>query len=141
METETLLAGGGYGGLTQSVEAVVELLRYLERPQDPLPEVVDLGTAKLVLSNKKDVYYLTTPETCSCPASYYKPGQKCKHQRKYFAMPRGQTIEETLAEHGGNLPNMPASYQRMVRAAREEAEAEPLTLIKKAGFRPVYPGE
>ena len=31
------------------------------------------------------------------------------------------TMAETLAEHDRNLPKMPKSYQRMVRAAREEA--------------------
>ena len=34
---------------------------------------------------------------------------------------------------------MPASYRRMVRAAREDAESEPLELIHKGGFRPVLP--
>jgi hypothetical protein len=54
---------------------------------------------------------------------------------------RGQTLAETLEEHDRNLYKMPKSYQRMVRAAREDAEAEPLEPIHKGGFRPVMPDE
>ena len=49
----------------------------------------------------------------------------------------GQTMAETLADHDRNLSKMPKSYQRMVRAAREDAESEPLELISRAGFKPV----
>jgi hypothetical protein len=38
----------------------------------------------LVLSNKRDAYYTTTARDCSCPAASWHPGQRCKHQRKYF---------------------------------------------------------
>jgi hypothetical protein len=47
----------------------------------------------LVLSNKKDSYYVVTPAKCSCPAATYHPGQPCKHQRKHFpqvAMPASE---------------------------------------------------
>jgi hypothetical protein len=101
------------------------------------------GEMVLVLSNKKDSYYVVTPKTCSCPAATYRPGQ-CKHQRRYFPEPKkedkphviGQTMAETLADHDRNLSNMPKSYQRMVRAAREDAENEP-SPICRAGFKPV----
>jgi hypothetical protein len=43
-------------------------------------------------------------------------------------------MAQTLEEHDRNLSKMPKSYQRMVRVAREEAEAEPLELIHKGGF-------
>jgi hypothetical protein len=46
-------------------------------------------------------------------------------------------MAETLADHDRNLHKMPKSYQRMVRAAREETEAEPLELISRGGFKPV----
>jgi hypothetical protein len=38
---------------------------------------------------------------------------------------------------------MPASYRRVVKLAREQAEAEddPDSLIKRGGFKPVYPGD
>jgi hypothetical protein len=70
--------------VTQTVAAVVELLRYLGRSIQPLPETVELPGVLLVLSNKKDVFYTTTPHSCSCPSAAYRPGQACKHQRKYF---------------------------------------------------------
>jgi hypothetical protein len=124
--------------ITQSLSAVVGLLNSLGRPIDPLPEVVDLGTVKLVQSNKKDVYYTVTAKECSCTSFVYRGGP-CKHQRKHFAEDkrRGQTIAETLEEHDRNLHRMPKSYQRMVRAAREDAEAESLELISRGGFKPV----
>jgi hypothetical protein len=50
-------------------------------------------------------------------------------------------MAQTLEEHDRNLYKMPASYQRMVRMAREEAEAEPLSLMHMGGFKPVVPGE
>jgi hypothetical protein len=55
--------------------------------------------------------------------------------------PRGQTIGEVLEEHDKNLWKMPKSYQRMVRQVREEsvAENDPDSLIKRGGFKPVYP--
>jgi hypothetical protein len=123
--------------MTQSLSAVVGLLNSLGRSTEPLPEVVDLGTVKLVQSNKGDVYYTVTAKECGCPSFTYR-GWPCKHQRNHFAenKQRGRAIAETLEEHDRNLHRMPKSYQRMVEAAREDAEAEPLELIR-GGFRPV----
>jgi hypothetical protein len=70
--------------VTQSTEAVVSLLKYLGKPIDPLPPTVDLPGMILVLSNKRDVYYTTSENSCSCPSAAYRPGQRCKHQRKHF---------------------------------------------------------
>jgi hypothetical protein len=132
----TLLDSGSLA--TQDIAAVSELLRCLGRPQDPLPEVIDLGSAKLVESNKRDVYYTVTAKECSCPSFTYRGGP-CKHQRKHFGEDkrRGQTLAETLEEHDRNIHRMPKSYQRMVRDAREDAEAEPLEMINRGGFKPV----
>lgn len=69
---------------TQTVAGVVSLLEYLNKPHDPLPETIRLPGAMLVLSNKKDAYYVTTPTDCSCPARTYNPGKHCKHMRKYY---------------------------------------------------------
>lgn len=85
----------------------------------------------LVLGNKKDAYYVTTPKSCSCPAATYHHGP-CKHQRKYF--PESKTIRamkmaEPLEQADKNLSKMPYQYQRKVKAAREAAESEPLELI------------
>jgi hypothetical protein len=46
------------------------------------------------------------------------------------------TIAATLEDHERRLPNLPKSYQRMVRAAREEAQADPESI--KAGGK--WPG-
>ena len=39
---------------TQCLESIVELLNYLGRPAEPLPESLDLGAVKLGPSNKGD---------------------------------------------------------------------------------------
>jgi hypothetical protein len=70
--------------VTQSTEAVESLLKYLGKPSAPLPDVVKLLDMVLVLSNRKNAYYVTTVKSCSCPSAAYRPGQKCKHQRRYF---------------------------------------------------------
>ena len=70
--------------VTQSTEAIESLLKYLGKPIDPLPDVVKLLDMVLVLNNRKDAYYITTAQSCSCPSAAYRPGQKCKHQRRYF---------------------------------------------------------
>jgi hypothetical protein len=81
MSTKKILFGAA---VTQSTEAVVSLLKYLGEPIDPLPATVDLLGMILVLSNRKDVYYTTSENSCSCPSAAYRPGQRCKHQRKHF---------------------------------------------------------
>ena len=70
--------------VTQSTESVVSLLKYLGKPIDSLPQIVDLRGVILVLNNKQDAFYVTTATSCSCPAACYRPGQRCKHQRKHF---------------------------------------------------------
>lgn len=127
--------------ITQSIDAVKSLLAYVGRASDPLPTFLELpgGRCVLVLSNKKDVYYTVTPKACSCPGSTYRPGQPCKHQRKYFSevarevTARSQSMAEVLEEHDRNLPKMPISYQRIVKAARESAvEEDPESIMPKA---------
>jgi hypothetical protein len=81
MTTRKILLGAA---VTQSTEAVVLLLKYFGKPIDPLPQTVDLPGMILVLSNKRDVYYITSENSCSCPSAAYRPGQRCKHQRKHF---------------------------------------------------------
>jgi len=80
MTTRVLFGASG----TQSTEAVESLLKYLGKPSAPLPDVVKLLDMVLVLSNRRDAYYITTAKSCSCPSAAYRPGQKCKHQRRYF---------------------------------------------------------
>ena len=74
---------------TQSVEAVKGLLAWRGRAADPLPEYVEMGAGDnrlvLVLSNKKDCFYVATARDCSCPARNWHPNGPCKHMRRYFA--------------------------------------------------------
>jgi hypothetical protein len=80
------LLEGRNGPVTQSVDAIKSLLAYMGRASDPMPSDISLnnGHLVLVLSNKKDAYYTCTATACSCPSAAYRPGQTCKHQRRYF---------------------------------------------------------
>jgi hypothetical protein len=73
---------------TQSIEAVKVFLIWKKRAVDPMPSTIEFmqegdGRMILVLSNRKDSYYVTTATKCSCPSATYQRGP-CKHQRKYF---------------------------------------------------------
>jgi hypothetical protein len=80
---------------TQTVDAVKSLLSWRGRAADPLPSFIEMGKEEsrlvLVLSNKKDAYYVVTQKECSCPAHNWHPGQRCKHQRKFFAEVKAAT--------------------------------------------------
>ena len=129
---------------TQCVDAIKALLSWRGRASDPLPSFIEMGEGEsrlvLVLSNKKDCFYVTTAKDCSCPAHNWHPGQRCKHQRKYFAeqATHKQSMADTLEQAERNLPRMPYQYQRMVKAAREEAEADALLELDpdRKPFRP-----
>ena len=83
MVEKTLLASGS--PITQRIDAVKSLLAWKQVSSDPLPQEVSLDSGRLVLvlSKKKDCYYVTTANGCSCPAATYHHGP-CKHQKKYF---------------------------------------------------------
>ena len=86
--------------VTQSREAVEQLIAYHNHGIEPqeMPNFYRLtGEMVLVLNNKKDAYYVTTPHSCSCPAATYHPGKPCKHSRKYFPQPK-KSREELEAE-------------------------------------------
>jgi len=129
---------------SQTVDSVVQMLKCLGRQFNPLPEFVKLADgAQLTKSNNGDCYHYTSPKGCTCPGFYYR--HSCKHMKALAstsAKPSGQTLAETLEEHERNLHKMPASYRRMVRMAREKAEAENDldSQIKRGGFKPFYPG-
>ena len=120
--------------VTQSCEAVKQLIAYHHHGQVPeeMPDFYRLsGEMVLVLSNKKDAYYMVTPKTCSCPAATYHPGQPCKHRAKFFGTsnPHRISLAETLEQADKNHSKMPKSYQRMVRMAREAAETPDKEII------------
>ena len=112
--------------VTQSTSAVVSLLKYLGKQSDPLPEAVRLIEVVLVLSNKKDVFYTTTANSCSCPAATYHPGQSCKHQRRYFT---GIIAAKEAA--GGDMDTIrpsgkwPGGFNGPVDIERIKAKTEP----------------
>jgi len=95
-----ILASGS--PITQRIDAVKSLLAWKKVSSDPLPQEVSLDSGRLVLvlSKKKDCYYVTTANGCSCPAATYHNGP-CKHQRKYFPQPEQ---EENLRD---SLPGWP----------------------------------
>jgi hypothetical protein len=92
MNGKTILASP----VTQSREAVQQLIKYHNHGQEPaeMPDFYRLtGEMVLVLSNKKDAYYVTTPRYCSCPAATYRPGP-CKHSRKFVPQKNAAPVSE-----------------------------------------------
>ena len=130
----------GLNPVTQTIESGKALAKFLGMNEE-LPETITLANgARLTLSSKKDCYYYTSETVCTCKAGTY--GRICRHRKSMeSSKPHGQSMAQTLEEHDRNLHKMPASYQRMVRMAREEAESEPLELIHKGGFKPCLPEE
>jgi hypothetical protein len=112
--------------VTQSTAAIVELLNFLGKTSNPLPEAVELQSMALVLSNKKDVFYTTTANSCSCPAASYRPGQKCKHQRRYFPE-IGAAKEAAGGDTGSILPSgkWPGGLNGPVNLETIKARTEP----------------
>jgi hypothetical protein len=100
------LLEGRTGPVTQSVEAVKALLTWKGRAVDPLPSVVAFANEceesrlMLVLSDKKDNYYVVTPTACSCLARTDRPDAPCKHMRKHF----GAKVAANASESGSIRP-------------------------------------
>lgn len=105
--------------------AVKALLAWKKVSCDPLPEFVEMGKEDsrlmLVLSNKKDCYYVTTSRTCSCPASVYHLGVACKHSKKYFLQPK-KTREELEAEGEAILEAHHNTAKRLARPPESSME-------------------
>jgi hypothetical protein len=108
---------------TQSIDSVKSLLAYVGRASDPLPTDVSLesGRVVLILSNKKDCYYVATSKACSCPSATYRHRGPCKHQRKYFAEIKTATKPDdtgSLIQRGGFKPfdEMPGEDMRAAKA-------------------------
>jgi len=66
--------------LTQEAAAVKQLIEFVTgKPCRELPATFALANgARLTRSRKGDVFYMTTPTACSCPARACNPGQACK---------------------------------------------------------------
>ena len=104
--------------VTQKPEAVEALAAYLNKPIEA--GVLDLGSAKLVKSNKGDAFYTVTAKACSCPAVTYHPGMACKHQRKYFPQPK-KSREELEAEGEAILEAHHNTAKRLARPPEESS--------------------
>ncbi len=108
--------------VTQSREAVEQLIAYFNHGQQPeeMPSFYRLdGELVLVRSNKGDAYYVTTPKSCSCPASVYNPGKPCKHSRKYFPQPQksSEAEGEAILEAHHNTAKRLARPSEDIRAS------------------------
>ena len=102
---------------TQRTDAVEALAAFLHRPIEG--GVLDLGSLKLVKSNKGDAFYGVTATKCSCPAASYHHGP-CKHQRKYFAEIKAATkatAREPLIKRGGFKPFDELPGERAAKAS------------------------
>jgi hypothetical protein len=112
MLNKTILASP----VTQIREAVQSLIAYNNhglKPQE-MPDFYRLtGEMVLVLNNKKDAYYVTTPRSCSCPAATYHHGP-CKHSRKYFPQAK-KTPAELEAESDALLAAHNAGGKKLAR--------------------------
>lgn len=84
--------------LTQNAAAVKQLIEYVtHKPCEELPESFAMPGLTLVLNNKRDAYYVVTEKDCSCPSRTYRPGQSCKHMRKYYPQTvRSQSMAAAL---------------------------------------------
>jgi hypothetical protein len=90
---------------TQRTDSVEALAAFLHKPIEG--GVLDLGSLKLVKSNKGDAFYGVTANKCSCPSASYRPGVACKHQRKHFPEVKATikpTTSEPLVKRGGFKP-------------------------------------
>ena len=95
------LLEGRTGPVTQSVDAIKNLLIHMGKAINPLPSDVSLDNGRLVLilSNKKDAYYTCTSRACSCPGNQFR--HDCKHTRKYF--PQQQATKPAMVDGGGSI--------------------------------------
>jgi hypothetical protein len=87
---------------TQRTDAVEALAAYLNKSIEG--GVLDLGSLKLVKSNKGDAFYGVTATKCSCPSAAYRPGQFCKHQRAHFGAKVEQPTETGSIRPTGKWP-------------------------------------
>ncbi|MFZ3149445.1 MAG: hypothetical protein WA137_10430 [Methanothrix sp.] len=97
MLNKTILASP----VTQGREAVKQLITYHNHGVEPaeMPDFYRLACdAVLVRSSKGDSYYVTTPKTCSCPSATYRPGQLCKHSKRYFPASMRATVTKGIIE-------------------------------------------
>jgi len=104
MEEKALLAPGG--PVTQEAAAVQVLITYVNKrhglpvpeSDEDLPEFYRLGSGLCLVRDgkKRDVYNVTTPISCSCPAGC-KPGEPCGHSWILFPAKEARAVENGVA--------------------------------------------
>ena len=103
---------------TQRTDAVEALASYLGK-EISRDGVLDLGSFKLVKSNKGDAFYGVTANKCSCPSASYRSGQTCKHQRAHFGAKVEQAATKPAMESEGSIRptgKWPGSFNGPVEA-------------------------
>ena len=75
--TTTNLLDGSYP-VTQTIESGKALAKFLGMKEE-LPETIALNGARLTLNSKKDAYYYTTLQSCTCMAG--QNHKICRHRR------------------------------------------------------------
>jgi hypothetical protein len=95
--------------LTQSADAVKQLIEFVTgKPCEEMPANFALANgAQLTKSSKGDVFYVTTPTTCSCPGFTYRGS--CKH---------------VIALKSGNSVNASRSQAQAYQARQRELKAK-----------------
>ena len=105
---------------TQTIDAGKALARFLGLSEE-MPEKISLANgAQLTLSSKKDCYYYTSLNGCSCKAG--ENNRICYHRRDITQATREATKEPRVA--------------RMIKAAKDEAGSR-LELFGNKPFKPV----
>ena len=98
------------GPVTQSIGAVVSLLKYISKPFNPLPEIVPLSEgAQLTKSSKGDCYYVTSLKGCTCIGFVYH--HNCRHIK-------------TLPKVAEAAPDEKARKTAMAKVACEESRRQ-----------------
>lgn len=92
---------------TQDASAVQILIAYLNRllglpvpkSNEDLPEFYQFNSGLCLVRDgeERDVYYVTTPINCSCPAKRLKPGEPCEHSRRFFPKEVVKAAEKMVA--------------------------------------------
>jgi len=107
---------------SQSVEAVKTLITTINHGRAPkeIPSFYRMsGELVLILSSKKDSYYVTAPRECSCPARTYHSNKPCKHMKRFF-----KASEKSTSSNDDLLKGLETSFLPEDEADAIEAKAK-----------------
>lgn len=137
---------------TQTIESGKALAKFLGLKEE-MPTIIRLANgAALVLSSKKDAYYYTSLNSCTCKAGEHH--KICRHRRDLCQITREaikgakapKTLLQEMAEQGYEMSFEPdpaydtrakpePRLNRMVQAAKDAAGAK-LELFGNKPFKP-----